>query len=226
MEHTNLYLYSHISLPKNVTLTIGASGDFYDSAGEATPDKDQFNPKFGITWNPVPNTTLRAAAFKVLKRTLITDQTLEPTQVAGFNQFFDKPNATESWSYGGAVDQKFSQTIYGGAEYTYRDLKVPWTDLSGPTPTLNEVDWNEQVLRAYLFWTPHEWIALSAEYLWEGFERDESRADGAKDVKTNYFPLGINFFHPSGLSASLKGTYVDQQGSFERQGSIGTFEKG
>ena len=52
-------------------------------------DTNQFNPKFGIIWNPFPGTTVRAAAFRVLKRTLITDQTLEPTQVAGFNQFFD-----------------------------------------------------------------------------------------------------------------------------------------
>jgi hypothetical protein len=43
-----------------------------------------------------PGTTLRAAAFRVLKRTLITDQTLEPTQVAGFNQFFDDANLTEA----------------------------------------------------------------------------------------------------------------------------------
>jgi hypothetical protein len=33
-------------------------------------------------------------------------------------------------------------------------------------------------------------------------------------------------FHPSGLSALLTGTYVDQQGSFERQGTLGTFENG
>ena len=57
---------------------------------------------------------MRAAAFRVLKRTLITDQTLEPTQVAGFNQFFDDLNGTEAWRYGGAIDQKFTDTIFGG----------------------------------------------------------------------------------------------------------------
>ena len=72
-------------------------------------DKDQFNPKFGITWNPFPGTTLRAAVFRVLKRTLITDQTLEPTQVAGFNQFFDDSMLTDAWRYGGAIDQKFTK---------------------------------------------------------------------------------------------------------------------
>ena len=82
-------------------------------------DQDQFNPKFGVTWNPFTDTTLRGAVFRALKRTLITNQTLEPTQVAGFNQFFDDPNVTESWRYGVAVDQKFSKSIYGGVEVSH-----------------------------------------------------------------------------------------------------------
>ena len=51
-------------------------------------------------------------------------------------------------------------------------------------------------------------------------------ADGAKDVDTHRVPLGINFFHPSGLSASLKGTYVNQDGSFERKDDLGVFNDG
>jgi len=101
VHHTNVYLYSYIKPLKNLTLTIGGSGDFFDGDSDAEKDKDQFNPKFGITWNPLPNTTLRAAAFRTLKRTLITDQTIEPTQVAGVNQFFDDNNATDAWRYGG-----------------------------------------------------------------------------------------------------------------------------
>ena len=85
---------------------------------------NQFNPKFGLVWNPFPSTTVRAAVFRVLKRTLITDQTLEPTQVAGFNQFFDDINATKSWRYGVAIDQKFSLNVYGGVEFSKRDLTV------------------------------------------------------------------------------------------------------
>jgi Tfp pilus assembly protein PilF len=222
VHHTNVYLYSYIKLPVNLALTIGGSGDFFDADSDAEDDTNQFNPKFGITWNPFPNTTLRAAAFRTLKRTLITDQTLEPTQVAGFNQFFDDNNATDAWRYGGAIDQKFSESIYAGAEYTYRDLDTPFF-----ITEVQEADWHEQIFRAYLFWTPHEWLALTAEYLYEDFDRDEDNPEGAKDLKTHYVPLGINFFHPSGLSASLKGTYIDQDGTFQRQGAApGTFEDG
>ncbi|MGD2022345.1 MAG: TonB-dependent receptor [Desulfobacterales bacterium] len=223
VHHANLYLYSYIKLPVNLALTVGASGDFFDGDSDAEDDTNQFNPKLGITWNPFANTTLRAAAFRTLKRTLITDQTLEPTQVAGFNQFFDENNATDAWRFGGAIDQKFSESLFAGAEYTYRDLDTPFF-----SDEVEEANWEEKIFRVYLFWTPHEWLALSAEYLYEDFDRDEDFAEGAKDLETHYVPLGINFFHPTGLSVSLKGTYIDQKGKFERQGAagIGEFENG
>jgi tetratricopeptide (TPR) repeat protein len=220
-EHANGYLYTYIEPVKSLTITVGGSYDDLDTDDDATKDRDQFNPKFGVTWNPLPDTTIRGAAFRVLKRTLITDQTLEPTQVAGFNQFFDDFDATDSWRYGGAVDQKFTDSLYGGAEYTYRNLSVPFN------PTLASLEtykWEEKIFRAYLFFTPNDYLALRAESLWERYERDQDFADGARIVETIHFPLGFSFFHPSGLSASLTSTYVDQQGSYERQGSLGTFE--
>jgi tetratricopeptide (TPR) repeat protein len=228
VDHTDVYLYSNISLPANVKLTVGASYDDFNADSSETPDEDQFNPKFGITWNPFPTTTLRAAAFRVFQRTLVTDQTIEPTQVAGFNQLFDDATATDSWRYGGAIDQKFTESIYGGVEYTYRDLSVPYVDTNAVTgkSKLKDAPWDEQVFRTYFFWTPHNWLSLTGEYMYEDFDRDGDFADGAKHFETHYVPLGLNFFHPSGFSASLKGTYVNQDGKFERQGTLGTFENG
>lgn len=223
-RHTNVYLYSYLHLPKRITLTLGGSGDFFSADDEATQDTDQFNPKLGVTWNPLPGTTLRAAAFRTLKRTLVTDQTLEPTQVAGFNQFFDDENATDAWRYGGAVDQKFSESLFAGVEYSYRDLDVPFFDTTANRE--KTVDWDERLLRTYLYWAPLNTASLTVEYMFEKAERDQTFAAGAKQVETHYVPLGIHFFHPSGVSASVKGTYVDQEGEFERQGSLGTFESG
>ena len=125
LKHTNVYAYSYLNFLKNVTFTLGVSGDFTRGESPDTKSISQANPKFGVTWNPFPNTTLRAAAFRVLKRTLITDATLEPTQVAGFNQFYDDFNGTEAWRYGAAVDQKFTKELFGGVEFSKRDLKTP-----------------------------------------------------------------------------------------------------
>jgi hypothetical protein len=223
VDHTNLYLYSYIQFPQNVTWTLGASGDFYNSELPGSESKNQFNPKFGITWNLFQGTTLRGAVFRTLKRTLITDQTLEPTQVAGFNQFYDDLNATESWVYGAAIDQKLFKSVFGGAEFVYRDLDVPTVSLDPPETF--EKKWKEKTFRAYLNWAPYKWFALTADYLYEKYERDEGLTDGALDVETNSVPLGISFFHPSGISAYFKATYVDQKGNFERFGTSG-FESG
>jgi hypothetical protein len=149
-----------------------------------------------------------------LKRVLITQQTLEPTQVAGFNQFYDDLNLTKTWNYGAAVDQKFSSSIYGGLEFSYRDLEVPFIQFVGPVATIEESNWEEYIGRAYLFWTPHEWLSLRAEYIYERLEREEPLIEGVKESDTHKVPLGINFFHPSGLSASLTATYYNQDGTF------------
>jgi tetratricopeptide (TPR) repeat protein len=228
VRHTNLYLYNYVHLLKDLTLTIGASEDLYDTDTPGANDKQQFNPKFGITWNPLPDTTLRAAAFRVLRRDMITNQTIEPTQVAGFNQFFDEPDATESWSYGGAVDQRFSASIYGGAEYTYRSLNTPFTVVNPATNTSSQenANWKENRSRLYLFWTPHEWVSLTGEWLWERFDREKEFGEFVKNVTTNSVPLGINFFHPWGLSASLKATYIHQDGRFSGIFDPTTYEDG
>jgi tetratricopeptide (TPR) repeat protein len=234
IDHTNLYLYSYIKFLKNVTFTVGASGDFFQGG---LTDKNQFNPKFGVTWNPLQDTTLRAAVFRALKRTLSTNQTLEPTQVAGFNQFFDDTDETETWNYGIAIDQKFSKSLYGGAEFFLRDLEFPFLDIlfteNGVSTVVHKDKWHERVGRAYAYWTPYKWFGLSAEYLYERFTRQvpvnlPEVTLGINKVDTHRLPLGINFYHPCGLSAMLKATYVNQRGGFEWQNPMptGTFTHG
>ena len=64
-KQTNAYMYSYIKPLSNLTFTLGVSGDFYNAQSDAfNPDKNQINPKFGMVWNPLPDTTVRAAAFR------------------------------------------------------------------------------------------------------------------------------------------------------------------
>ena len=213
IHHTNLYVYSQINYPKSLYLTLGASADFLDGA---IVDRDRFNPKFGLVWTPFAATTVRAAAFRTLRRTLISSQTIEPTQVAGFNQFFDDKEGTEAWRYGVAIDQVFSPAVYAGAEYSQRELDVPFEDLRGGGG-VKEADWNEKLGRAYLYWTPHNWLAFSAEYQFERFKRDPENPGAEEEirkVKTHRLPLGIGLFHPLGFTVRLRATYIDQEGDF------------
>lgn len=232
VHHTNAYAYGYFDLLRTLTLTLGLSGDVFDTQSTSADSRSQINPKLGVTWNPFPGTTLRAAAFRVLKRTLVNDQTLEPTQVAGFNQFFDDANATDSWRYGVAVDQKFSDSLFAGAEWAARRLDAPFRsivfdDQSGTLveDQVRRGDAREDVARAYLFWAPHPWVALGAEYQRERFDNDTAVAFLFKDVTTHKVPLGVRVFHPSGFALLLKGTYVNQHGEFRRQ-PAGTFQSG
>ena len=214
-KHLNAYVYDTLLLAGNVKAILGASFDSVDGKLDSD-DKSQFNPKLGLIWNVTPATTVRAAAFRALKRSLITDQTLEPTEVAGFNQFYDDPNLTESRRYGAAVDQKFSSSTFGGIELSKRELIVPWTCVSSCAPVgPRESDWKESQVRAYAFWAPHPWWALRTEYIFEQFERDpEFTLNAARELDSHRVPIGLRFFHPSGFGAALTGTYWKQKGEF------------
>jgi hypothetical protein len=224
-ENQNFYVYSQIDLPHNVNLTLGASADLYQDPDQ---DIDQFNPKFGVMWYPTPSTTVRGAVFRTLNRpqgaSTDLNPTLEPTQVAGFNQFFFGVGGEEAWRYGFGIDQKFTQSIFAGAEYSVRDLEVPLLDTSTGFPVLHRRDWDEQQVRAYVYWTPLPEVALGAQYYYEWFERDPTPPvllGGANfaELKTHRVPLELRCFHPNGLFAGFRGTYVNQRGEFALQGS-------
>lgn len=210
LVHRNGYGYADIQLLDQLVATLGLSYDDVDA--DSGDDRDQLNPKFGLTWTPVAGTTVRAAAFRVLKRTLITDQTLEPTQVAGFNQFYDDINLTEAWNYGAALDQRLGDGLFAGVDLTARDLQVPSMQVSDlGIPMAVELDWHEYIGRAYLFATPDERVALSAEYIVERFERDEI---GPEELTTQRVPLGLRLFDPSGAGGFVTATYWHQDGRF------------
>jgi len=73
---------------------------------------------------------LRLAYIETVKRALLVDQTIEPTQVAAFNQFFDDQPGTRAKRYGIGIDARFASTVYGGVEASNRDLVVPLTFLA------------------------------------------------------------------------------------------------
>jgi outer membrane receptor protein involved in Fe transport len=202
---------------RNLTFTIGGSFD-YLTGGLGIDEDDrvsQFNPKIGISWEALLGTVFRAAIFRVVKRTLITDQTLEPTQVVGLNQFFDELNVTKSWRYGAAIDHQFTKNFFGGLEFSKRDLEVPVIRTLIIPPRTQVLDGKEYLSRAYLFWIPKTWVAMRTEYVFERFKNDRDLAEPTR-LNTHRVPLGLSFFHPSGLSASLVATYYHQNGEFVR----------
>lgn len=211
-EQSNAYTYSLVELPKNVMLTLGASVDAYRREFFR---RTQFNPKFGITWQPLPSTTLRLAAFRTLHRAAVSSQTIEPTQVAGFSQLFADREAEEARRYGAAVDHRMGNALFGGVEYSRRNLRLPVEFISGSSRTVERLHRQEEVGRSYLYWTPDTRVSLSLEYVFERFDhRQFPGEEGFLRLRTSRMPIGLRYFAPSGLIAHLNAVYIDQVGTF------------
>lgn len=206
----NGYLYATISQRDALVWQLGLSYDEYEGP---IVSRSRFNPKFGIVWQPSPGTTVRAAAFRALKRSLVADRTIEPTQVAGFNQFFDDRSGTEYTRYGLGVDRQINPRSYVGVEATYRTMNVPYLD--GLTSTREEADWSEATHRAYWYQGLSARWSLAVEYQYQRLEyADELSFEGVRSLTTQRLPVVLGFDHPSGVSVSLRATYYDQEGEF------------
>jgi tetratricopeptide (TPR) repeat protein len=213
-KHANLYSYAQIDLPQQVTATLGLSGDLLENQ---VKDREQLNPKLGLTWQPRESTLLRGAVFSTVQRRLVYAQTVEPTNISGFNQFFEDALSTKAWTYGLGIDQTFSPQWLGGVTYFRRDLNVPFTRILGPEspPVQSEDDWTEDIVTAYLYWAPVKWTTLGLEYFYEKFKHDEEDGpQGYLNLTSHRLSPQISFFLPYGYSGRVQAHYIDQQGDF------------
>jgi tetratricopeptide (TPR) repeat protein len=207
------YLYTHINAPESVTWTLGASYDDYD---QDPLEETSFNPKFGVQWDVTEAFRLRAAAFKVLKPALVNNRTLEPTQVAGFNQFFDDINATQSWRYSGGFDWRLRQNLSLGGELTWRELDEPvFEEDENGKQEANLEDRRERFHNVYLYWTPLRQLGIKAEFMYDRYESEKGFSTEFENlpeqVETISLPIAVTYFNPSGFFAGVAGTFVDQE---------------
>jgi tetratricopeptide (TPR) repeat protein len=210
LSQSRSYLYSIIEVHKNVELTLGVSRDKYE---ESPTDKTSTNPKFGISWQPNERQLVRLAAFRVMKPALVNNRTLEPTQVAGFNQFFDDINATISERVGLGYDIKLGNNVALGLEATSRDIEEPTVDVLANETIFEKRE--EQNNRIYVNWTPSSSIAVSAEAVYDTYEAESGIAtqfDNLPElVKTKSLPVSFRYFSPTGWYGGITGTLVDQE---------------
>ncbi len=209
-NQTSAYTYATYNW-STLAATLGLSVNYYESlaAGGA-----QVNPKLGLIWKASPSTTIRFAAFRSLRRDLAFNQTIEPTQVAGFNQFYDDPAAADAKRIGIGIDQTFSRTLFGGIEVSKRNISIP---VSGAANAQNRGQAREWLDRAYLYWTPTERVGLRAEYQYDQRERDSNLLLSGFDyryLRTQRVPLQASWFTSSGWTASVTTTWTDQSGKF------------
>lgn len=206
------YLYGNLNWPRDIIWTMGLGHSVYE--------QDKFNlandflPKLGVRWNISNDFSLRAAYLQTVKRNLVSNPTIEPTQVAGFNQFFDDINGAKASLYGIGLDGKLSGQIRVGAEVVRRDLDSP----AGLKKIVYN-DWREDIYRAYLYWMIGQHWAVSAEFDLEEFEQINEIQDSINPkgfrIETITAPLTVQYFDPSGFFATLGATYIKQDVKYD-----------
>ena len=210
IDDMRAYVYSNLQQNDAVTWTVGMSYQDYE---EDAFDLERVNAKLGLQWDIRNDLRLRAAYFEALKPALASNRTLEPTQVAGFNQFFDDANGTRSRRYGVALDWQPATTLSVGIEATDRVFKVPEFDPISPTESVAVfAERGERLDRIYAYWTPAERWGVSAQTVYDKYDSDSSLDfNHPSEVKTLSYPIRVQYFHPSGFFVGLGVTYVDQE---------------
>ena len=199
--------------------------DSYIGVGQVAFDDSQLSPKVGLSARATPTTVIRATAYRRLAPAIGRLQTLEPTQVSGFNQFFDDPGGTASTNYGVGLDQQITHGFFAGLSVLRRNLDIPEGSCPTPDPDLgcrfqpasvlaerNSDDWLGNV---YLNGTAGKRVALSLEYAYE--ERDFDFTQVSNNslfqdyVQTQRLRPQVRFFLPMGFYAAARATRYDQE---------------
>ena len=143
--YSNAYAYATFRNLWRFDLTGGLALEDVDHASGLVPPRDSFqlptlvavsdqkvNPKLGVSLQLGSSTVLRGTAYGRLASGIGRVQSLEPTQVAGFNQIFEDPGGTQSWNYGLGFDQGLGKKFFFGGSYMWRRMEVP--EASCPAP--------------------------------------------------------------------------------------------
>ena len=191
-------------LPAGFVPQLGLSYDTYDRTGRHLAD---FNPKLGLVWSLPTGTTMRAAAFRTTKRTFIADQTLQPTQIAGFNQLYDDLNGARSKFAGLGIDQKFEHGTFAGAQVWARDIELP--SFAGEPDYV----FTERSAKVYAYHIFSEHVTVTADYLRERYQRPAAFTlnEHFTNLDTTFVPVALRLSSLGNWSANIAAIGVRQQ---------------
>ncbi|MCI0410805.1 MAG: TonB-dependent receptor, partial [Acidobacteria bacterium] len=235
--YLNGYAYLKIRDLGPVEVTAGASVDSVDAPSGLIPPENsaiipaeiefsetKFNPKLGVSVYLKSKTTLRAAGYYRLSPSLGRIQSLEPTQIAGFNQLFDEPGGTRSLSYGIGVDQTFNAYLFGGVSALRRDLNIPsaycttgndFTACAGQVAdVIVHQDSTNDYLSAYFNAALGKYVAAGIEYAQEEYDFElaftSSPLPFKDSIEREKLRPQVRLFFPSGFFAGASGTRYDE----------------
>jgi outer membrane receptor protein involved in Fe transport len=193
LERASFYFYQHWQMLPCLRLVAGVSYDLVTfpenfrlaplSRGEETVD--HVSPKAGLVWTPWANTTVRAAYTRSVAGTSVEQGfTIEPSQVAGFNQSYRSliPESVAGANAGGRFEtiglsweQRLPTRTYLGLQGDLLYSKVRRTvgafeldldvaDEAFPAGLREALDYRERSITAYVNQLIGQDWALGARY--------------------------------------------------------------
>jgi hypothetical protein len=219
--HKSAYVLGTLHPWRRVLVNLGASYD--EVIKNDTTQRHRVSPRFGLTWNATDDTLIRVADLTSVKRRLIANQTLEPTQIAGFNQYYDDFNGTIARRIGAGLDQKLLSHTYAGFEVSQRRLTVPLEVIGG----VQDYEWQERLAKAYVYTAfpakatrallPEWSFTAGLEFERESFARPEDLTgpESILDMRTSVVPLWFRGFQPDGMGFRVSLTWASQKGNLQ-----------
>lgn len=189
------YIYTNINFPTKLTTTFGVSYDF--SEIQNSDNQSRLYPKAGLLWDINNKIKFRLAYFSGSKMPIETIQTLEPSQIVGFNQFYDDITSKQFSFYGGAVDFVTNKNLFSGFELSRREVK---NIVGGADFFMNDY------FKTYINWVVSEQSSISAQYKYIRKNKSQSQ----RILFTHIIPLEFRYFDSSGFFWKIAGTYVNQ----------------
>lgn len=206
-KQTTGYIYSYFNL-EDIDLTLGVTNEDIDSEKQLN-HIDELNPKFGFSYNISKQFRLRLAAFNTIKRALVSNQTLEPTQLAGFNQFYDDLNTTKAKVKGLALDYINTRNVSSGLEILNRDIEIPRS--SGSPAKLIFENLDEKLYSFYLNWVLSNSYQVNIKYKQQNYTYTDLQT---RDSKLEELPLTLKYINSNGFYSQLRYTRIKQNIKF------------
>jgi tetratricopeptide (TPR) repeat protein len=229
------YEYLSFKVPRRANLTLGvAATSVQQDLTEVPPFKSGENletavtPKVGLVLTPTKWLTTRAAYFESLSRKPVLEDltSLEPTLIGGINQRFNDLSGAYSRNLGFGVDVKDSNRLYAGAQYTHRNIRESFGDVSDRVAfdgsTVSSLDQisggfydshaESDILRGYVSAVISSQSVLTGETLNNWYH--DTGADSDFDVQTQRHRFGYKHFFGKHLSLGLQATYRDQSAAY------------
>lgn len=206
----SVYGYAYVKLNPKTTFTIGIA---HDDLNPSTNGFDQLQPKFGIMHRLTDKLNVRFAYTQGAGTNPDTPLSLQPTQIAGFPQFFDDGVSSTNEHAAAAVDYIASNLVSGQIRAIWResDLRIP--NLSLTSSALADFELLEISSLLNILPSTSTQVSINASFnkvQLGGAFFSPIAANVPEAIETLMLPVTARYFAPWGTKIEAKATFVHQ----------------